>query len=352
LPVRYPRLTPVLALAAAGASTLTLAACGDDPAGSGATPGSDKKITVYSGRSESLIKPVLDTFTQATGITVQARYGDTAQMAAQLLEEGERSAADVFIAQDAGALGAVAKKGLLAALPDELLATVPAQYRARSGQWVGVTGRARVLVYNPDLVAAADLPRSVFDLTGPRWRGKLGIAPTNGSFQAFVTAIRVDRGDAKATEFLKGLKANGAQIRPNNDQIVLEVADGKLPAGLVNHYYVHEIAKERGVTPDSMKAKLHFFAAGDPGNLVNVSGAGVLSRSARDPDARALINYLLGTRAQTHFATEVWEYPLVSGVAAAPGLPAFTELKPPAIDLNDLDSLEQTVAVIKGSGLA
>ena len=351
--MRYPRLTAVLALATASAITVTLAACGaDEPAGNAGTASSDKKITVYSGRSESLIKPVLDKFTQATGIQMEARYGDTAQMAAQLLEEGDRSPADVFIAQDAGALGAVAKRGLFATLPDDLLAKVPAPYRARSGQWVGMTGRARVLVYNPDLVAASDLPPSVFDLTGPTWKGMLGIAPTNGSFQAFVTAVRVGQGDAKATEFLTGLKANGAQIRPNNDQIVLDVADGKLPAGLVNHYYVHEIAKEKGVTPESMKAKLHFFAAGDPGNLVNVSGAGVLKHAAQDPDARALIEYLLGTQAQTHFATEVWEYPLISGVAAAAGLPTFTGLKPPAIDLNDLDSLEQTVAIIKGSGLA
>lgn len=359
--MRYPRLTSMLALAVAGTITLALAGCGGseptdnagrEPTDNAGTPNSDKKITVYSGRSESLIKPVLEKFTEATGVQVEARYGDTAQMAAQLLEEGDRTSADVFIAQDAGALGAVAKQGLFATLPDDLLARAPAQYRARSGQWVGVTGRARVLVYNPDLVVASDLPASVFELTGPTWRGKLGVAPTNGSFQAAITAIRVGQGDAKATEFLAGLKANGAQIRPNNDQIVLDVADGKLAAGLVNHYYVHEIAKEKGITPEGMKAKLHFFAPGDLGNLVNVSGAGVLKHSAQDPDARALIDYLLGTEAQTHFATEVWEYPMISGVAASSGLPAFSEFKPPAIDLNDLDSLEQTVAIIKESGLA
>jgi len=351
--VRNPRLNAALALAAAGALTSTLVACGGvEPASGTTAPASDKKVTVYSGRSESLAKPVLDQFTRATGITVEARYGDTAQMAAQLLEEGDRTAADVFLAQDAGALGAVAKQGMFATLPDALLSKVPDAYRARSGQWVGVTGRARVLVYNPDLVAAADLPASVFDLTGPAWKGKVGIAPTNGSFQAFVTAIRIGQGDAKAREFLAGLKANAAPIRSNNDQIVLDVADGKLAAGLVNHYYVHEIAKEKGVAPDSLKAKLHFFAPGDAGNLVNLSGVGVLASAGNDPDALALVEYLLGTQAQTHFATDVWEYPLIAGVAAAAGLPAFADLKPPAIDLNDLDSLEQTVAIIKESGLA
>jgi iron(III) transport system substrate-binding protein len=133
---------------------------------------------------------------------------------------------------------------------------------------------------------------------------------------------------------------------------VQDVADGKLPAGLVNHYYLHEIAKEKGIAPESMKAKLHFFQAGDPGNLVNVSGVAITKPSAADPDARALVEFLLGSEAQGYFANEVWEYPLISGVSAASGLPAFDSLKPPAIDLNDLDSLEQTVALIKKAGLA
>jgi iron(III) transport system substrate-binding protein len=355
--VRIPRLRAALALAAAGALAAGLAGCGSgEPAGDGGAGGaaqaSDKKVTVYSGRSESLVKPVLEKFTQATGVTVEARYGDTAQMAAQLLEEGDKTAADVFLAQDAGALATVAKKGMFTTLPDAVVAKVPQQYRARSGRWVGVTGRARVLVYNPELVTAADLPPSAFDLTRSQWKGKIGIAPTNGSFQAFITAIRVGHGDAKAAEFLAGLKANGAPVRENNDQIVTDVADGKLAAGLVNHYYVHEIAKEKGAPPASLNAKLHFFAAGDVGNLVNVSGVGVLAGAAQDPDARALVDYLLGSEAQTHFATEVWEYPLVDGVTGAAGLPAFTDLKPPAIDLNDLDSLERTISLIKAAGLA
>lgn len=345
--MRRPRLPAAVTLGAIAALVLALAGCGD-----GSNEPADKKLTVYSGRGESLIGPVLEKFTKATGIEIEARYGDTAQMAAQLTEEGDRTAADVFIAQDAGGLGAVAKRGLFAKLPDDLLAKVPEEFRARSGEWVGVTGRARTLVYNPDLVSAAELPKSVFDVVGPQWRGKIAIAPTNGSFQSFVTSLRVGPGEEKAAEFLTALKANGVQIRANNIEIVQDVAAGKIPAGLVNHYYLHEIAKERGVPPESLKAKLHFFQPGDPGNLVNVAGVGVLTGSADDPDALALVEYLLGTEAQTHFTNEVGEYPLISGVSAAPGLPAFTEIKPPAIDLNDLDSLEQTVAMIKDVGLA
>lgn len=337
-----PLLATVTVLAAAG--------CGGDELDSG-DPG-DKTITVYSGRGESLVKPALEKFQKQSGITVKVRYGTTAQLAAQLAEEGGRSPADVFFAQDSGALGAVAKEGMLAKLPTEVLDKVPAAYRSREGEWVGVTGRSRVLAYNPSLVPEADLPASVFELTDAKWRGKVGIAPTNGSFQAFITALRVLHGDAKAKEFLAGLKANDAQIRENNIQIVTDVNDGKLATGLVNHYYLYEQAKEKGITPDQMTVKLHFFPNGDIGALVNVAGVGVLDKAANDPDARALVDYLLSTEGQTHFAAETYEYPLVAGVPTAPGLPALDTLAVPDIDLNDLDTLDATVAMIKETGLA
>jgi iron(III) transport system substrate-binding protein len=214
-----------------------------------------------------------------------------------------------------------------------------------------VTARARVLVYNPTLVTAADLPRSVFDLTGPAWKGKIAVAPTNGSFQAFVTAVRVQHGEARAKEFFAGLKANDAQIRDNNIAIVEDVDAGKVPAGLVNHYYLGEIAKERGTTPDKLNAKLHFFTPGDSGAMVNVSGVGVLAGSADDPDVRTLLDFLLGTDAQTYFAEQTFEYPVVSGAPAPAYVPALADLKPPAINLNDLESLDASIALIKEVGL-
>jgi iron(III) transport system substrate-binding protein len=338
-----------IAVAVAGLLAAGMAACGDG----GPEPGenNDKKITVYSGRSESLVKPLFEKFQQATGITVEVRYGDTAQMAAQILEEGDRTPADLFFAQDAGALGAVSRQGLLAPLPAEALSKVPEIYKSRTGEWVGVTGRSRVLAYNADMVPAADLPASVLDLTGPQWRGKVGVAPTNGSFQAFVTALRVQHGDQKAAEFLSGLKANDAQVRENNVVIVQDVNDGKIPVGLVNHYYIFGLAKEKGVAVDQLKVKLHFFPNGDTGALVNVAGVGVLDHAAQDPDTQALVEYLLGTEAQNYFAEETYEYPLVAGVATAPGLPPLGSLQAPAIDLNDLNTLEATVKMIKDAGL-
>ncbi|SCL26407.1 iron(III) transport system substrate-binding protein [Micromonospora inyonensis] len=338
-------------LAAALAGLLSLAACGGGDESDPGKPG-DKRLTIYSGRSETLVKPVLEKFEKSSGITVDVRYGTTAQMAAQLLEEGERSPADAFFAQDAGALGAVTKAGQLAILPQEVLDRVPAAYRASGGQWIGVSGRSRVLAYNTDQVPQDQLPKSVLELTDPRWKGKIGVAPTNGSFQAFVTALRVQHGDAKAKEFLTGLKANEPQIRENNVQIVADIDAGKLAVGLVNHYYVYELAKERGGTPETLKARLHFFPNGDTGGLVNAAGIGLLKRAGSDPDARALVDYLLGTEAQTYFATQTFEYPLAAGVPAAPGLPELTALEAPKIDLNDLDTLDATVAMIKEARLA
>ncbi|HEX6684610.1 MAG TPA: iron ABC transporter substrate-binding protein [Candidatus Limnocylindrales bacterium] len=336
------------------AAAASLAACGtsDTPETSAPPPPSDKKITVYSGRTEALIKPVLEQFTTATGVAVEVRYGDTAAMAAQLLEEGDRSPADLFLAQDAGALGEVTKKGMFAKLPTPVLDKVPSVYRARGGEWVGVTGRSRVFVYNSDQVTAAQLPKSVFEVTGPAWTGKLGVAPTNGSFQAFITAIRVQHGDSKAREFLSGLKANQAQIRPNNGQIVADVDSGKLAAGLVNHYYLYEKARTDGKSADTLKVRNHFFPDGDTGALVNVSGLGVLKRAENDPDVRTFIDYLLGPDGQKYFAEKTFEYPLVAGVTTASGLPQLASIKTPAIDLNNLDTLKETVAMIKESGLA
>jgi iron(III) transport system substrate-binding protein len=333
--------------------TLGLASCGSDEESSQSTTGSqsDQKITVYSGRSEELVQPVLDQFSKDTGIEVEGRYGNTAQLAAQLLEEGEKSPAEVFFAQDAGALGAVTKAGMFAPLPSSTTQLVPEQYRANNDAWIGVTARSRVLAYNPDLVAKDDLPDSVYELTEPEWKGKIGVAPTNASFQAFVTAIRVQDGDDKAREFLAGLKANEPAIRDGNAPILEEINDGKIAVGLINHYYVGELAKEKGVSPDALNAKLYFFPDGDPGALVNVAGVGVLKNAANDPEAQAFVDYLLDQKSQSYFAEQTYEYPVVQGVAGPSGVPALDELDGPEIDLNDLDSLEQTITLIKESGL-
>lgn len=341
----FARSPKTIALVGVTLAALATSACATDP-----TAASEASVTVYSGRNEALVKPALDAFTAATGIRTEVRYGDTAQLAAQLLEEGDRTKAHVFLAQDAGGLGAVAKAGLLGALPAATLAKVPATYADAEGHWVGVTGRSRVLVYNGAKVPESELPASVFELTEPEWKGRVGIAPTNASFQSFVTAIRVVHGEEKAKAFLSGLVANDPQIREKNGQIVADVEAGAIDVGLVNHYYVYELADEKGVDVTALTTRQHFFPDGDVGALVNVSGVGLL-RNQPDGDGQALVDYLLGTEGQTYFAEETSEYPLVAGVEAAPSLPPLASLGAPEVDLNDLDDLATTVALIKEVGL-
>lgn len=315
-----------------------------------ASGASDQTVTLYSGRNEKLIQPVLDAFTEQTGITVEVRYGDTAQLAAQLLEEGARTRAHVFLAQDAGALGAIAKDDLFRALPEATLNLVPETYRDPEGAWVGVTGRSRVLAYKSDKVTEAELPASVFDLVEPEWKGRVGVAPTNASFQAFITAMRVQHGDERTAEFLRGLAANDPQIREKNGIILTDIEEGRVDVGLINHYYLFEKAKERGVPADELTTKLHFFGHGDTGGLVNVSGVGLLAEQP-DADGQALVDYLLSTDGQTYFAEETGEYPMASGVPAPAGLPALDSLDGPKINLSDLDELDRTIEMIKEAGL-
>lgn len=361
-----------LAVVCMSALTFTLAACGDDGGGSssdtdtdnsadnadagtgdeqaGESGDGDGTVTLYSGRNEDLVQPVLDQFTQETGIEVLVRYADTASMAAQLLEEGDNSPAEAFLAQDAGALGAVANADLLQALPDSTLDLVPELYRSDDGEWVGLTGRSRVLVYNKDSVPVDELPSDVAELTGPEWSGRVGIAPTNASFQAFVTAMRVLEGEDTAEQWLQNLADNDPQIRERNGPIVADVDSGAIDVGLVNHYYLYELAQEQGVDAEDLNVALHFFEDGDTGALVNISGIGLVGEQA-DGDAQALVDYLLSEQGQTYFVEQTYEYPMIEGIDAPAGLPSLEDLDAPDIDLNDLDDLQRTIEMITEAGL-
>lgn len=346
-----------------------LAACGDDEdEGAGASadppaegdPGTEGSpvldpnatLVIYSGRSEELVGPIIERFEEAAGITVQVRYGDTAELAAQLLEEGDKSPAHVFFAQDAGALGAVAKEGLLYELEGEILEQVDERFRSAEGHWVGISGRARAVVYNTDTLTEADIPASILDFTDPTWKGKLGWAPTNGSFQAFVTALRVEKGDDVARDWLEGIKANEAKVFDGNNPIVAAVINGELEAGFVNHYYLLRQEAEAG---KDLPAANYIYKNGDPGALVNVAGVGMLQSVADDEDAHeaaeAFIAFLLEREAQEYFATETFEYPLVAGVTGSQGLVPLSEIQTPDIDLSDLADLEGTLEMLRDVGV-
>lgn len=329
-----------------------LAGCGSDD-GEEATdttaPASEEagSVTLYTGRDEELIAPLIEQFTDDTGIEVEVRYGDSAEMGAQLLEEGAETPADVFLSQDAGAIGVLANADLLADLPDETLDLVDARYRPAEGNaWVGVTGRSRVIVYNPDLVD--EVPESVLDLTDPQYEGQVAWAPGNASFQSFVTALRVTEGEDAAKAWLEDMIANGAQSYEKNGEILEAVNNGDIALGLINHYYWARSQPELG---DDLVAELVFPSEGDPGGLVNVTAVGITQPGADNPAAQELVDYLMSEAGQTYFVEETFEYPMIAGVGQPDGVPALEELQGPEIDLTDLDSLEETQTLLSDVGL-
>lgn len=334
-----PKSRSFVALAALTFLAASLTACSSDS-------DEGQALTVYSGRSEEFIAPFLTEFTKQTGIKLDVRYGDSAALAAQILEEGENSPADIFLSQDAGSLGAVSAAGLLKPLNSKLLDKVPADYQSKSQDWVGVTGRARVFVYSPDRVNT--LPTTIDDLLKPIWKDRIGIAPTNSSFQAFVSALIQTRGTSATETWLNGIKANNPKIYEKNSQIVEAVDAGQIDLGLVNHYYLWETAEELG---RDINAKIDFFAPGDLGNLINVSGAAILKKSAKSENAAKLIEYLLSDVAQKQFVSDTHEYSLVLPNLMPQGLPALNEIQAPAVDLSTLADLKATQELLVKVGL-
>jgi iron(III) transport system substrate-binding protein len=310
--------------------------------------GGGDTLVVYSGRSQDLVQPLIDRFSEETGIRVQMKYGETAEMAATILEEGGNSPADVYYGQDAGALGFLAQEGRLAELPEAILDRVDPRFRAPDGRWVGLSGRARVVAYNTENVDPADLPDSVLDLTDARWDGRVGWAPTNGSFQAFVTVLRLTEGEDAARAWLEGMKANGARDYPNNVSALEAAASGEVDVALVNHYYLYPALAERG---EGFAARNHYMRGGDAGSLVNVAGAGILDSSDSREEAERFLEYLLSEDAQQYFADETFEYPLIEGIETHPDLVPLSELNPPNIDLSAIADLEGTLDLLRDTGV-
>lgn len=313
----------------------------------GACSSDSTTLTVYSGRTADLLGPLFKRFEEQTGIDVKVRYGDSAEVAGAVLEEGDNPRADVLIVQDAGNIGQVARAGRLETFEPAVSDKVPAAYRSPSGQWVGLSGRARVVVYNTDQVREADLPAGIEGYTDPRWKGRLAWAPTNGSFQAFVTAFRVMKGEAAAEAWLRGIEANDPKVFPNNVAIVEAVGRGEVDTGFVNHYYLYRLRAEG----TAGKAANKHYGAGDPGGLVNVSAAGILKGARHEADARRLVEFLLSDESQHYFAEETYELPLLAGVRPNPDLPEIASLAAPSVDLAKLDDAKGTIDLITRLGI-
>jgi iron(III) transport system substrate-binding protein len=328
--------------------SLGLAACGSDENGEAGGEGGGK-LTVYSGREEELVEPLFEQFEESSGIDVEVRYGDSAELAATIAEEGENSPADVFFAQDPGSLGSLEGENLLAELPEELLEKVDERFRDPDGHWVGTSGRARVIAYNTEELTEDEVPDSVWDLTDERWKGKIGFPPTNASFQAFVTTMRLTAGEERTREWLEGIQANDPKLYEKNTPVVEAVASGEIQLGLVNHYYLYLVKEE---DPDAEVAN-HFLAPDDPGTLVSVAGAAILESTDDEDAARSFVDYLLSEEGQ-HFYTEEAEeaeYPVIEGVEPKEGLPPLEDIRGPNVQLDAFGAeLEGTLKLLNEVG--
>jgi len=319
--------------------SLVVAACGAGEPGT---------ITVYSGRSENLIAPLLEQFTEETGIAVEVRYEGSADLALLIDTEGSQSPADVFISQSPGAIGFLAGENRLRPIDADVLELVDSQFRNTEGLWVGMSGRVRVIVYNSEMIDPAEIPDSVFDLTDEQFRGQVGIAPSNGSFQDFVTGMRELHGDETTLTWLEGMAANDAQPYAKNSAIVQAVAAGEVPLGLVNHYYNFRAqAEDPGITSEN-----HYLPNGDIGSLMIITAIGILDTSDEPDLAGRLVEFMLGETAQQFFSAETLEYPLAAGVAPSPALPPLSDVGLTTYDFDDLGGgLERTKELIDASGL-
>jgi len=316
----------------------------------GTGPTEEQQLLIYSGRSESLVQPLIDRFAEQSGLDVKVRYGDTAELAATIFEEGGNSPADLFYAQDPGGLGVLADAGLLTVLPDELLDTVPALFAAADGKWIGVSGRARTIVYNTEALSPDDLPNDLWGFTDPKWSGRIGWAPSNGSFQAMVTGMRSLWGEERTAEWLTAIQANKPLEYPKNTPIVAAAGSGEIEVGFVNHYYLHRFLDEFG---DEFGARNHYLTARGPGSLLLVSGVGILETASNSAGAIEFINFLLSEDAQTYFVETTFEFPVIEGIESAQSIVPEADLSELllALEPSKLTDLAGTAALLSELGI-
>ena len=316
------------------------AACGDDASAS------EGKLTIYSAREENLVDPIIKLFADATGVDVGVKYGSNAGLAATIREEGSNSPADIFFSTDPGLLGTMSD--LLAVIPVSVLSKVPDQVRSREGKWVGISGRARVVVYNTEKLKETDLPDSILDFTDPKWEGRIGWPPGNGSFQAFVTAMRVTLGEEATREWLEGIEANNPREYPKNTPIVKAVARGEIDVGFVNHYYLFRFLEEEG---EGFSARNYHPKGNDLGAIMLVNGASILATSKNVENAERFLDFMLSQVGQQYFASQTFEYPLVDGVKTDRLLVPLDQLELPDVDLSRLDDVQGTQDLLRELGI-
>jgi len=325
-----------------------IAACGSDPVPTKGVEAAPAKtvLTVYSGRGESLVGGLFEQIPEDAPFEVEVQYGKTSEMVTRLLTEGAQSPADIIFAQDSGHLGVLADRGVLSTLPRLITDQVDARFQDSQGRWVGTSGRLRVLVYDSAKLGPAQLPQSLEELALPKWKGKLGWSPANGSLHAHVSALRHAWGEDKTRDWLRAVEANQPTRYPKNSPQVAAANDGAIELGWVNHYYLHRLKKE------GRKAQNWSFPTPrDPGNVLMVSGVGIRQGSTKIKAAEAFVAWLVSDPVQTYFAQVGFEYPTRPGVSTHGDVPPVTADQLATVDQTHMADLGPTRTMLTELGL-
>jgi iron(III) transport system substrate-binding protein len=325
----------------------TLAACALGMVLSTATQAADKvELTLYNGQHKEIGEAIAQAYEAKTGIHVNVRKGSSNQLASQVMEEGQRSPADVIYTEESPPLNNLGEQGFLAKIDPSTLDMLPPDYVAKDGSWMGVTARVRVVAYNPKLIDEKDLPETVMDFAEPQWQGKVGFVPTSGAFQEQAVAIIKLHGREAAEEWLTGLRAFG-KTYTNNMVALKAVENGEIATVLVNNYYWFALQREKG----QLDSKLHYFSNGDAGGLITISSAAVLKSSKHPREAQALLAYMASEEGQRVITQTTAEYPLHKGMVSDRGLKPFDELQAPAITPADIGNAEDALDLERDVGL-
>ena len=321
--------------------TIVAIACGMDS--SAQEPG---RLTIYAAREEELVGPIVDRFSKETGIQVDIKYGGTTQIVATILEEGKNSPADLFWTRDPGGLGVLSPK--LAPLSQAILDLAPPWAKSTNNNWVGISARVRVVVYNSERVTLADLPPSIEGLTLPHWKDRVGWSPTSGPTQTMITYMRLAWGKEKTLQWIQAMERNQAVKFGSHTAVVAAVRNGEVDLGLVNHYYAHRFRQEHG---ESVPVQNYYFSDGGPGNLAMISGAGVLRTAKNRQNAESFLQFMLSADSQQYFTAKTFEYPVVEGISINQALTPLSEINRPEADMNALGDLQETLAMLRDLGI-
>ncbi len=338
------------ALAAGVAATLgalVLAGCAQGT-GSGGAAGT---LTLYSGQHVQTTQALVAAFERESGISVSLRSDDEDVLADQIVTEGAHSPADVFYTENSPPLQYLSSKGLLAPVDASTLADTPGRFNAPDGNWVGVSARVSVMVYNTSQLTPAQLPRSAMELADPRWAGRIGIAGGETDFQPIVTSIARAHGEAEALRWLEAVKANaGGHDYASNEALTGAVNSGQVALGVINEYYWY---RERAqVGPGGLHSAIAYFAPHDVGYVVDVSGAGILKSSSHQREAQRFLAFLTSVQGQEIIAhSDSFEYPIASGVTTAQHETPFDQLEPNGITIADLGTGAEAIRLLQEAQL-